>query len=98
MDGQRSLVGGVVQQRLSLHVDAPCGVVGRMAALKLFHWKYVDMLADWGPGQAVALAETKAKAIDLIVEGDHEWRRFELRAELERSEPEVHKEPHGFTI
>lgn len=69
--------------------------------LKLFYWDDVDVLEDFAPGQAFALAESKGQAIELIIENDGSIgtpRAQVFRLELNAKEPRTITEPEGFAI
>ena len=82
--------------------------------LKLFYWRAVDALANYGAGHAFALATSKAAAIKLVVSA-HVRERFwrggqpeldeedlirlsELTRELQEKEPKVFARPTGFAM
>lgn len=69
-----------------------------MKELKLYVWE--DVMRDYGPGLAVALASSKEQAIQLIVDkadqleglGDYAMRH------LQAAEPLVIERPEGFYV
>ena len=65
--------------------------------MKLFVWKFNDSLVEYLPATALAIAETREEAIDMIVAERHDrdmpiydrLTKEELRKVLEEKEPEI---------
>jgi hypothetical protein len=67
--------------------------------LKLFVWE--DVLTDYTPGIAFALAETKEEAINLIIEKhqvDHKYFPDVFYKELLENEPDIYHSKCGFYL
>lgn len=68
--------------------------------MKLFYWDDVQTIADYSEGHCFALAETKERAIDLVL-AKFEFSQqltLRLREELSRTEPRVIDSEEGFLI
>lgn len=63
--------------------------------IRLYKWEIVDTIAEYA--EAVAIAESKEAAIDVICNSiDDADFCNELRQELTENEPDVYAAPYGF--
>ena len=82
------------------HKDETYGVM-KGKSMKLYIWSGLDSIGQAGPGKAFAHAETKERAIELILEQmaerDDFYKRIKelLKEELETGEPKVFEGEHG---
>lgn len=91
-------------ETIGMDVEPSTSSEQRIMMLKLFVWHRLKHTANYSPGMAYALAESKEQAIKLVLLskfGAPPYREFDksearkFKEELESIDPDIHDEPYG---